>query len=326
MSTPRMGDLFGSNEARTWLNLPEGEISATMKADIAVLGIGSATPYPIGSYCKDAPRAIRTARVWPDILDHHDFDLYGTTPSQGVLPGGVRVVDCGDLDLTDSAETHLTAQNREIIRKSITTLRKAGAVPFIFGGDDSVPIPVLEAYSGEGPVSVLQIDAHIDWRDDVNGERFGLSSNMRRASEMDHVGTIVQLAARGIGSARGREVRDAIDYGVSLHPMPHLLEENGIARAIDNLPEGVPVYIALDVDSLDPTFMPAVIGPAPGGLDYWQMTEIFKRTAQRAPIAGFSMVEMMPEADINGQGALMASRLGLSMLGLIANQISDNLS
>ena len=61
------------------------------------------------------------------------------------------------------------------------------------------------------------------------------------------------------------------------------------------------------------------------GVGYWQMTEIFRLAAQRAPVAGFSMVEMMPEADLNGQGALMASRLGLSMLGLIANQISNNL-
>jgi len=326
MSTLRMGDLFGSNDAKTWLNFPEGKISDAMQADIAVLGIGTATPYSIGAYCKHAPDAIRKARVWPDILENHDFDLYGTEPSQGVLPKGVKVVDCGNLGVTDSPEAEATAQNRDIIRQSITVIRQAGAVPFIFGGDDSVPIPVLEAYAEEGPLSILQIDAHIDWRDEVNGERFGLSSNMRRASEMDHVGTIVQLGARGIGSARGSDVADAMEYGAFIHPMPQLLAENEIRRAINNLPEGVPLYIALDVDSLDPTLMPAVIGPAPGGLNYWQMMEIFHLASRRAPIAGFSMVEMMPEADINGQGALMASRLGISMLGLIAKQIEGQVA
>ena len=51
-------------------------------------------------------------------------------------------------------------------------------------------------------VVILQIDAHIDWRDEVGGEHWGLSSNMRRASEMAHVTGIVQVGQRGIGSAR----------------------------------------------------------------------------------------------------------------------------
>jgi agmatinase len=82
----------------------------------------------------------------------------------------------------------------------------------------------------------------------------------------------------------------------------------------------MPVYIAFDVDSMDPVVMPAVIGAAQGGLSYWQMMQIFEAIAARAPICGFNMVELMPAHDVNGQGALMASRLGLSMLGMIARQ------
>ena len=66
----------------------------------------------------------------------------------------------------------------------------------------------------------------------------------------------------------------------------------------------------------------ADLGAAQGGLDYWQMMEIFEAIAARAPICGFNMVELMPSRDVNGQGALMASRLGLSMLGLMAAQVA----
>jgi agmatinase len=52
------------------------------------------------------------------------------------------------------------------------------------------------------------------------------------------------------------------------------------------------------------------------------MMDIFEAVAARAPICGFNMVEFMPARDANGQGALMASRLGLSMLGLIARQMA----
>ena len=317
-----MGDLFGGETAGGWLNMPRGDINAPQGVDIAVLGIGSATPYPVGSYCHDAPDAIRAARSWPTILEQHDFDLFGVDPSDGVLPDGVIAADFGNLDTVADAAPEVTASNRAMIRGAVTGLLDAGSVPFVLGGDDSVPIPVLESYCGfdGGPISILQIDAHIDWRDDVGGETQGLSSNMRRASEMAHVGKIVQLGARGIGSARKGEVQAALDYGVAFHTMRNLIEPDGIARAVAELPEGVPVYIALDVDSMDPVVMPAVIGAAQGGLSYWQMMQIFEAIVARAPICGFNMVELMPARDVNAQGALMASRLGLSMLGMIARQ------
>ena len=320
--SPSMGDLFGGKSGGGWLNMPRGDIGAPGDVDIAVLGIGSATPYPVGSYCHDAPAAIRAARSWPTILDQHDFDLFGVEPSDGVLPAGVTAADFGDLEVVADAAPAVTAKNREIIRGAVTGLLDTGAVPFVLGGDDSVPIPVLESYCGfeGGPISILQIDAHIDWRDEVGGETEGLSSNMRRASEMAHVGKIVQLGARGIGSARRADVEAALDYGVAFHTMRSLMAPDGIARAVADLPEGVPVYIALDVDSMDPVVMPAVIGAAQGGLSYWQMMQIFEAVSARAPVCGFNMVELMPARDVNDQGALMASRLGLSMLGMIARQ------
>ena len=320
--TPSMGDLFGGEAAGGWLNMPRGDLNAPQGVDIAVLGIGSATPYPVGSYCHDAPDAIRAARSWPTILEQHDFDLFGVEPSDGVLPDGVTAADFGNLDTVADAAPEVTENNRAVIRGAVTGLLDAGSVPFVLGGDDSVPIPVLESYCGidGGPISILQIDAHIDWRDEVGGETQGLSSNMRRASDMAHVGKIVQLGARGIGSARKSDVQAALDYGVAFHTMRNLIEPDGIARAVAELPEGVPVYIALDVDSMDPVVMPAVIGAAQGGLSYWQMMQILEAIAARAPICGFNMVELMPARDVNGQGALMASRLGLSMLGMIARQ------
>ena len=322
--TASMGDLFGGESDGGWLNMPRAELPGQSDIDIGVVGIGSATPYPVGSYCHEAPAAIRAARSWPTILEQHDFDLFGAMPSHGVLPPGVAAADFGDIDVAADAAPEITDANRRLIREVITAMLDAGTRPFVLGGDDSVPIPVLESYCGfeGGPISILQIDAHIDWRDDVGGERQGLSSNMRRASEMAHVGSIVQLAARGIGSARHEDVQAALDYGVAFHTMRNLREPDGIARAVADLPEGVPVYVALDVDSLDPTLMPAVIGAAQGGLDYWQMMEIFEAVAARAPICGFNMVELMPSRDVNGQGALMASRVGLSMLGLMAAQVA----
>ena len=85
----------------------------------------------------------------------------------------------------------------------------AGALPLIIGGDHAIPIPVLRAFDRHGPITLVKIDAHIDWRDEVIGVRHGLSSPIRRASEMPHIGRIFQIGLRATGSARLEEVEAA---------------------------------------------------------------------------------------------------------------------
>ena len=122
--SPSMDNLFGggkllggdNGQISGWLNLPKAELGQNPNIDIGILGIGAATPYPVGSYCMDAPNAIRNARSWPNILGQHDFDLYGLKPSGGVLPEGVHAADYGNLDVMDSAAPEDTAQNRAKIK------------------------------------------------------------------------------------------------------------------------------------------------------------------------------------------------------------------
>lgn len=268
----------------------------------------------------DAPDTIRRALHKPDLLGYHDFDLGGADAGRTILPDGITAEDQGNLQVDDTVDPEKTAANRTRITAAVRTMLDSGTTPIVFGGDDSVPIPVLTAYAGTPSVSILQIDAHIDWRDERYGERWGLSSTMRRASEMDHVGRIVQLAARGIGSARSDDLRAALEYGTCFHPMRELRKQNGIATAVADLPTGVPVLVSLDVDSLDPAIMPAVHGPSHGGLDYWQLMDILETAAARAPIAGFAMVELEPARDMDGHGALLAGRIALSVLGIVARQ------
>jgi agmatinase len=120
-----------------------------------------------------------------------------------VADGGDVPVDAGD-----------AAGNRARIGAAVGRVLAAGRCRCCSGGDDSLPIPMLGAWAGRGPVTILQIDAHIDWRDEVQGERWGLSSTMRRASEMGHVERIVQVGQRGIGSARAGDLADARAWGV----------------------------------------------------------------------------------------------------------------
>jgi agmatinase len=308
---PEMKAMFGGKTGGGFFDLPLARPGDTREADIILLGAPAATPYPsVGNYCAGAPDAVRGAFGWPGVLEHHDFDIGGR-----LLPEGVTALDWGNLEYS---ETDFAA-NRDSIQTHVTSILDAGAVPMVLGGDDSVPIPVLQAYREHGPLTILQLDAHIDWRDEVGGERQGLSSNMRRASEMGWVENIIQVGARGIGSARPRDRQDAIDWGVRFFPMRDIVA-NGIEPVLEALPQGANLYIALDIDVMDPAVVPAVIGPAPGGFDYWQMVRLLQAAAGRARLCGFNLVELMPAADIGGRGALVAARLLAVMMGLAARQ------
>jgi agmatinase len=183
--------------------------------------------------------------------------------------------------------------------KAILTAR---AVPLMFGGDDSVPIPFIAAFSGGPAITVLQIDAHIDWRDERNTEKNGYSSTMRRASEQPHVWRIVQAGAHGLGSARPQEVEDAQNWGAHIVPS-HMIHHGGVETVLNHIEKDSDVLISLDLDVLDAAVMPAVAHPSPGGLSFVQLIDLIKGVAAKARIAGFTMVEFVPKRDVNGDYA-----------------------
>ncbi|NBZ86043.1 arginase family protein [Stagnihabitans tardus] len=307
-----LGEMFGAGGASTFFDLPEADWAA-LSADIVLFGAAGATPYPsVGFYCAGGPQAIRAAAVaYGAARGHMHFDLGGP-----MLPPGLRVVDAGDLD----QDPRTPEANRGRIRAATETILAAGAVPILVGGDDSLPIPMLEGLAALGrTLTILQIDAHIDWRDEVQGERLGLSSPMRRASEMVHVARIIQVGQRGIGSARVEDVAEARAWGVQFVPMAEIARQ-GLGRALASIPEGGDVVICLDLDALDPGIMPAVIGRTAGGLGYWDIMDLVEGVAAKARIVAFDMVEFMPERDIDGQGALTAAQLLAGVLGVIARQ------
>jgi len=310
---PDLSALFGSS-ASTFMGIEACTDLDRLDAPVALIGAPCASPYhAVGAYCRHAPDALREATVpLAANLWHHDFDLGGPL----FLSAELAAVDCGNLpfDETDGAG------NREIIRNAIRIIRGRGAVPITVGGDDSIPIPVLEALGdSRESYTILQLDAHIDWRDEYMGERQGLSSTMRRASEMRHVERIIQVGARSIGSARPQDYRDALDWGVSF-VTGYELHKQGVEAALGLIPQGSNIIVTIDADVMDPALVPGVIGRCPGGLNYYQMTDLIKGAAARGRIAAMNFVEFMPERDVAGVGALTFSRLIMTGMGILARQ------
>ncbi len=304
--------------SRTLLDQPFAAPGEARAGDAVVLGAPHGTPYPadpsigyeLATRSAGAPGAIRAAaNASSSNIDHHDFDLGG--PLLG--DGRRRLLDAGDLPLsaTDGPA------NRAMIEAATRAVLGAGAVPFLLGGDDSVPVPFLRAFGEGAPVDLLQIDAHIDWRDRIGGEPDGYSSTMRRASELRVVRSITQVGMRGVGSARPGEVRDALVWGARIVTVEEA-RRVGVEAVAQELPSGGRLVIQVDCDAFDPSVCPAVNAPTPGGFRFEEVAALVRAAVGLRGLAGFSLVELVPEEDRGGVSATVAARLLLNAVGALA--------
>jgi agmatinase len=284
-------------------------------ADVALFGAPHGTFYRgiDNRPYETAPNALRRAlQADKTFLDSWDFDFGG--PLLGKA-GQYRVADLGDLP----TQPKQAAKNRRLIEDCTRTILKQGALPLMIGGDDSTPIPFIEAFADHGPLAILQIDAHIDWRHERHGEPLGFSSTMRRASEMQHVGKIIQVGMRGMGSAREQEVRDAQAWGARLITAADI-HLSGIAQALAHIDAGSRLLITLDCDGLDWSIMPAVTYPTTGGLTYTQVTQVIQGAIAKAKLVGFDLIEFVARRDRGGIGAFTAARMICNVIGGMANR------
>ena len=277
-------------------------------ADVAILGVPHGWPYPRpGSTagCALAPPAVRrrAARL-ARFRGNWDFELGGPMLPLDAPP---RIVDAGDVpgDADDGPG------NAARTTEAVAAILARGAIPVCIGGDDSVPIPILRAYEGRGPVTVLQVDAHLDYRDVVDGVREGYSSPMRRASEMGHVARIVHVGLRGVGSARVADVEDTRAAGNVLLTAREV-REGGVARVLAAVPSDASVFVAFDCDGLDPSVLPAVSAPSPGGLSYLEAVDLLAGIGPR--LAGAAFTEYVPALDANETSALVLARLIIALV------------
>ena len=281
-----------------------------LEADLAILGLPHGIPYTDEEKLNDqsrAPSAIRKASEWACRAPHRwDFDLGGT-----LFDGqSIKAVDCGDIPLDpDNVTGHY--EHAESAARSIIN---SGAMPIFLGGDHGVPIPAIRAFEDHGPMHLIQLDAHIDWRDHKNGVREGYSSTIRRASEMPHVDQIFQIGLRSQGSAREEEFNAANAYGAHLITATEL-HDAGAAAILDRIPDGAKYYITIDADGLDPSVMPAVAGPAPGGINFHQAHKIISGLVSKGRVMGMDIVEITPSRDVNDISSLTAGRLIAILIG-----------
>lgn len=287
------------------------DLNTLDRVDIAVLGIPYGSPYSIDEVTNDqtnGPTAVRQAtdRAVRSI-ERYDFDIGGPLMDNQ----DIRMVDCGDI----AGDARALGQHYVAAEAVVRKILQLGGMPLVIGGDHGIPIPVLRALDElNETITLIHVDAHLDWRQDVNGVTDGYSSPIRRASEMKHIGEIWQIGLRANGSARQEEVDAALEYGAKLIPA-HQLHDEGIDSLLARIPDGGHYYITCDADGIDPTIMPAVNGPALGGVTYHQMRKLIQGLVKKGKVVGMDLVEITPKKDINQITAITACRFFVNLIG-----------
>ena len=199
------------------------------------------------------------------------------------------------------------------VEQAIGALAGAGKLPVMLGGEHSLTVGAVRALVQRHPgLSVLQLDAHADMRDSYQGSRYSHACVMRRLREIVEDGSVVQAGIRSISSEEMQHIRDAGVTGVHLYTPGQYNDPAAIDELLAGL--GETVYVTVDLDALDPSIMPAVGTPEPGGLSWQETLGILRAVAQRSRVVGFDVMELAPNEGAT-HAAFTAARLTYKLIG-----------
>jgi len=233
----------------------------------------STTTYKAGA--RDGPASIISASPHMEFYDEetdseiYEWGIHTIDPVEPVLP-----------------PEEMVARVRDVAEEIIA----AGKLPVTLGGDHSVSIGAIEAaHRLNGPLNIVHFDAHTDLRDSYQGSLYSHACVMRRVWSL---GTVMQVGIRSLS----KEEKDFLTEQQSrpIWARDLLADRN---RCVDRLLRGLkdlPTYVTIDLDCLDPSIMPAVGTPEPGGLAWADITAFLKALARTTRIVGFDVVELSP--------------------------------
>lgn len=171
--------------------------------------------------------------------------------------------------------------------------------PVLLGGEHSVSVGAIQAMSEcYEDLTVLQIDAHADLRDEYHDSIYNHACVMRRAQ--DHA-RVVQVGIRNVCTEEMHNlVPENVFYAHEIYNHDKWMEE-----AVNRLTRNV--YVTFDLDGLDPSILPATGTPLPGGLQWYPTLQFLDKVFRQRHVVGFDVVELCPQSDSKVSDVLAAT-------------------
>lgn len=257
-------------------------------ADIVIFGapFDSTTSYRPG------------ARFGSAAIRHESFGLETYSPYQKKDLTDHRIFDSGDLELCfGSSEAAL----RDIEDRAAEIVN-AGKLPVLLGGEHLVTLGAVRAVLKKHPdLHIIQFDAHADLRDDYLGAKLSHACVMRRCHDIMGDGRIHQFCIRS-------GERTEFEFSEK-HTDMHLFGFTGLRETVDKLiKSGVPVYLTIDLDCLDPSGFPGTGTPEAGGVSFPELLDAIL-TVARANVVGADLNELAPMLDMSGVSTAAACKI-----------------
>ncbi len=210
-----------------------------------------------------------------------NMELYDIETDSEVYKKGIFTEEpiAGEISTTEMIET-VTETVKYYLERSKFTV--------VIGGEHSVSIGSIKAHTGRyANLTVLQLDAHADLREEYNGSKYNHACVMTRVKELC---PIVQVGIRSLDFSEKESINSSKTFFAGdIHN-----NADWIKKVISGLSGNV--YITIDLDVFDPSIMPSTGTPEPGGLLWYDVLALLKAVSERKNIIGFDVVELCPDS------------------------------
>lgn len=252
------------------------------------------------------------ARFGSSAIRHESYGLETYSPYQDQDLADYPVFDSGDLELcfgsSEAALRDITERTEEIL--------KDGKIPLMLGGEHLVTLGAVRAILKQWPdLHIIHFDAHADLRNDYLGAQLSHACVLRRCHDLLGDGRIHQFCIRS-GD------REEFSFAAS-HTDMHKFDFSGLDMTVEQLKEqGVPVYVTIDLDCLDPSVFPGTGTPEAGGVTFSQLLTAICNVME-TNVVGVDVNELAPMLDSSGASTAVACKVVRELLlALLKNRKS----
>jgi agmatinase len=229
-----------------------------------------------------------------------NMELYDIETGTEVYRKGIFT--CAPVTDNESPESMVRAVAGRVAR-----YLEAGKFPVVIGGEHSVSIGSIQAFASHySSLSVLQLDAHSDLRNEYEGSENNHACVMARAME---VASVVQVGIRATDSGE----LSSMDTGRVFFAHQIQGDDSWMDRVVNLLSDDV--YITIDLDVFDPAIMPSTGTPEPGGMDWYQVMRLLEKVISARNLVGFDVVELCP-SEANRAPDFLAAKLIYRILSM----------
>ncbi len=271
-------------------------------------------------------------RVWEPGIFMDPIDRQILALSASARTDALPIIENGGAEEKDLQALDRVRQAGDLVNEFVSHRVKQvlaeGKIPVVLGGDHSTPFASIQACAERGPIGILQIDAHMDFREAYEGFQWSHASIMYNVLEqVDGIDKVVQVGIRDFGEQE-------LSYAESDKRVTTYYDEDlarsvaagrGFAAICDSIAIELPsqIYLTCDIDGLEPSLCPHTGTPVPGGLSFREFNELLSALVRHGKrIVGFDLVEVCP-SESGEWDANVGARVLYKLCGLAGVQLKQ---